>query len=250
MNAPQQLVIYHTSDIHGRTGFGPKLAALVERSAVLLDCGDSLRGSATVFRRREPVLADLACAPYAAQAVGNREFHYIYAAFLRRARALPMPLLCSNLLDVKQRRPAPFERELRIERGGVSLRLLALLAPQYRTGSGWERIFGWRFIAPERALADILAQPRAPADVTVVLSHLGLSADRRLAARFQQLGAIIGAHSHDTLPRPEFVAGVPIVQAGPYARHVGRLRFERRGASLALCGYDLIPLMAPGAAAA
>ena len=69
------LIVYHTADVHGRRGFGPKLAAVVEPGALLVDCGDSLLGSSTVYRRVEPVVEDFAAAPYRAQAVGNREFH-------------------------------------------------------------------------------------------------------------------------------------------------------------------------------
>src|SRR5579864_434645 len=99
--APRQLVIYHTADIHGRLGFGARLGALVQPASLLVDVGDSLSGSSTVFRASEPVIADLRQAPYRAQAVGNREFHYLHRKFLQRARMLPAPLVCSNLIDLR-----------------------------------------------------------------------------------------------------------------------------------------------------
>src|SRR5271165_4290059 len=170
------LTIYHTADVHGRTGFGAPLAALVEPSALLVDCGDSLLGSSTIYRRDEPVIADFAAAPYRAQAVGNREFHYVHAWFAARARAMPMPMICSNLLDLKDRK-APYLRSLVVQAGQVRVRLLALLAPQYRTGSGWEAVFGWRFLSVNAAMDELLAADEA-ADALLVLSHLGLPADR------------------------------------------------------------------------
>jgi 2',3'-cyclic-nucleotide 2'-phosphodiesterase (5'-nucleotidase family) len=236
------LTVYHTSDVHGRRGFGPKLAAIVEPDALLVDCGDSLLGSSTVYRRVEPVVADFAAAPYRAQAVGNREFHYVHAWFAARARAMPMPMICSNLLDLRDRTP-PFRRSLVVHAGAVRVRLLALLAPQYRTGSGWEAVFGWRFLSVTAAMDELLAADET-ADALVVLSHLGLSADRDLARAYPQIGAIIGGHSHDTLETPEIIADVPIVHAGAFARTAGRLELDLRGPRPSVASFRLVPLLA------
>ena len=246
MNGRARIVIFHTSDVHSKAGFGAKLATLVEPQSLLVDCGDALRGSSTVYVRSEPVTAEFAQAPYAAQAVGNREFHYVHSWFAARAKAMPMPMVCSNLLDLRGR-ALPFARELHFTPGGVSVRLLGALVPQYRTNSLWERIFGWRFLAPEAALAPLL-ENRPPLEITVLLSHLGLAADRGIAARFPQLSAIVGGHTHETLREPEIVGGVPIVHAGPFARFVGRLELNapiNRGRA-ELHTFRLLPLLAPG----
>ena len=41
----------------------------------------------------------------------------------------------------------------------------------------------------------------ADGDLLVVLSHVGLSLDRELAARVPRIDLILGGHSHDTLER-------------------------------------------------
>jgi 2',3'-cyclic-nucleotide 2'-phosphodiesterase (5'-nucleotidase family) len=216
-----RLVIYHTSDIHAASGFGDKLARIVEPGSLLVDCGDALAGSSTVYKRNEPVMKELAKAPYAAMAVGNREFNYAHAWFLERARKLSMPLVCSNLVDLRRRTPA-FVPTLNVSAAGVPIRVLGLLVPQYRTGSGWEKIFGWRFLDADAALRQSFAQP-TQASLTILLSHLGLSQDRELAARWPGIGVILGGHSHDVLEQPEMVNGIPIVHAGSHARSVARL---------------------------
>jgi len=244
MPREQSLVVYHTSDIHARAGFGALVARQAETDSLIVDCGDSLRGSSTLFSHSEPVAAEFEAARYRAQAVGNREFHYLHRWFLARARMLPMPMICSNLIDLRGRTP-PFARELRVDVNGLRVRLLAALAPQYRTGSGWERIFGWRFLAPELALAELTRVSPDPADATILLSHLGLVADRNIAAQFPGLSAILGGHSHETLSQPEFVAGVPVAHAGPYARRLGRL--ELRGVpgsgKMEFVSFRLLPLL-------
>lgn len=242
MTGEKTLVIYHTSDVHDRRGFGRLLAGIVEPDALLVDCGDALRGSSTVYRRREDVMREFAAAPYRAQAVGNREFHYVHGWMLARSRAMSVPWICSNVVDVRHRAPA-FRPELLLDAGSVRVRLLALLVPQYRTGSGWERIFGWRFLAPEAALAPLL-RDAPPNDATLVLSHLGLEADREVAHRFPSLTAIVGGHSHDTLQEPAIVAGVPIVHAGAFARYAGRLELALSGGHARVVSYRLVPLLA------
>jgi 2',3'-cyclic-nucleotide 2'-phosphodiesterase (5'-nucleotidase family) len=243
---PKTLVVYHTSDVHDRRGFGAKLAALVEPGALLVDCGDALRGSSTVYRRDEGVMAEFAAAHYTAQAVGNREFHYLHSCMLARSRAMRVPWICSNLIDLRDRPPA-FARHLMVRASGANVRILALLAPQYRTGSGWERIFGWQFLSPEAALDEILeSTTSAPSDATLVLSHLGLAADREIARRYPALTAIVGGHSHDTLGRPEYVGTVPIVQSGPYALYAGRLELSLGAGRSAVDSYRLVPLLAQG----
>ncbi len=248
MTTGGRLVIYHTSDIHARSAFGERLRAIVEPDAVLVDCGDALAGSSVWYLGDERVARELSLAPYRAMAVGNREFHYLHRAFAARARALP-PLVCSNLIDLRGREPI-FARQLEVEASGVQLRVLSALVPQYRTGSGWERLFGWRFLAPAQALADILSPDRSLGGAGVkqggpiiLLSHLGLGADREIAAQFPQLAAIFGGHSHERLEEPEIINGVPIAHPGAYAAAVGRMELAIADGSAKMISYRLLPLL-------
>lgn len=242
MSAPKRIVIYHTSDIHARENFGQQLAAIVEPGALLVDCGDALAGSSVFYRSDEPVIEELSRAPYAAMAVGNREFHYLHNLFLARARKLPAPLVCSNVIDLRVREPV-FVRELTLECGGAALRFLSLLAPQYRTGSGWEKIFGWRFLAPDVALAEFLRNGHSGGSPTVILSHLGLPADKELARRWPTVTAILGGHTHEALWQPDIVNGIPIAHPGAFAGHVGRLELSVENGKAAMTAYRLLPLL-------
>lgn len=240
MSRSERIVIYHTSDIHARRGFGGRLASLVEPGALLVDSGDALAGSSVFYVRNEGVATDLARAGYAALAVGNREFHYAHRLFLARARMLPAPLVCSNVIDLRQRDPV-FSRSLVVRAGNTDVRILALLVPQYRTGSGWEKIFGWRFLSPDVALADVLSSGTSLP--TIVLSHLGLDADRKVAAGWPRLAAILGGHTHATLAQPEMVNNVPIAHPGAYAQHVGRLELSVENGTTRVAAYELMPLL-------
>lgn len=73
----------------------------------------------------------------------------------------------------------------------------------------------------------------------VALSHLGFAEDKRLAAKVEGLSAIVGAHSHDATPIPQWVINqtskkpIPIVQAGSEAKWLGDLNlvFNKDGSA-------------------
>jgi 2',3'-cyclic-nucleotide 2'-phosphodiesterase (5'-nucleotidase family) len=238
--------IYHTSDLHNHGQIAEKLSALrAAEPGLLVDCGDSLRGSQTVFFGREPIVAEIDAANYDLQAMGNREFHYLFGAVEARVRLMRHPLLCANLVDTKGR-ALPFiaEKTVRYDDGirPRDVRFFGLLVPQYPVGSFWEKIFGWRFLDPFVVAEQIAAS--TPDDVTLVaLSHIGLRADRELARRVPRIDLLLGGHSHDTLPQPEFVGDVPIVHAGPYGRFVSRTELTLTPERARITRFDLIPLL-------
>jgi len=237
------LRIYHTSDLHDHRGIVPRLREWrASEPGLLFDCGDSLRGSQTVYRRDEPIVAEIDAAGYDAQGIGNREFHYLFALLAARARRMHHPLICSNLIDLRAR-PLPFAREISFEHEGRRLRVFSLLVVQYPAGSPWERVFGWRFLDPI-AVAREFAASTPESETLVVLSHLGLRADRLLAEAVPRLDLILGGHSHDTLLAPEYVSGVPIVHAGPYGDYCSRSEFEFDGVRPRLARSSLLPLLA------
>jgi 2',3'-cyclic-nucleotide 2'-phosphodiesterase (5'-nucleotidase family) len=237
------LRIYHTSDLHDHRGIVPRLRALrAEAPGLLFDCGDSLRGSQTVYFRSEPILDEIDAAGYDAQGMGNREFHYIFGLVAARARRMHHPLLCSNLIDLR-RRTLPFSPELSLSHEGWRVRLFSLLVVQYPAGSFWERFFGWRFLDPIEAARRIAAE--TPQDVVLIaLSHLGLRMDRRLAQAVPRIDLLLGGHSHDTLHAPEYAGGVPIVHAGPYGAYVSRTELEPAEGRVRIARSDLLPLLA------
>ena len=124
------------------------------------------------------------------------------------------------------------------------MHVLGLLIMQYREGSPWERLFGWRFLDPWDAVAPYV-EHLPDGEPLVVLSHVGLSLDRELARRVPRIDLLLGGHSHDTLFEPERVNGVPIVHAGPYGRYVSRsdLAFDKNRGRYGLTDFELMSLL-------
>ena len=131
--------IYHTSDIHDRRHVAAPIAALrAAKPGLYVDCGDSLRGSQTVYHRREPIIAELDRAGVDVQAMGNREFHYLFGLVRARAAQMRHRFVCANLIDTKGR-ALPFSADVTLQRedGATpwTMRFFGLLVVQYPTGS-------------------------------------------------------------------------------------------------------------------
>ena len=100
-----------------------------------------------------------------------------------------------------------------------------------------------RHVAVGDVLEDIRAQVRAAAeraDLVVVLSHLGLAADHRLARDVDGIDLIIGGHTHRLLSKPESERGVPIVQAGERGKYLGRLDLLVTDGAVEIQDYRLL----------
>jgi 2',3'-cyclic-nucleotide 2'-phosphodiesterase (5'-nucleotidase family) len=237
--------IYHTSDVHDRRHVAAPINALrAARPGLYVDCGDSLRGSQTMYHRREPIIGELDAAHVDVQAMGNREFHYLFGAVRARAAKMRHPLICANLVDTRGR-ALPFTADVTLQRDDAgtpwTLRFFGLLVVQYPQGAPWERVFGWRFLDP-LAVAERIAASTPDGTTLVAMSHLGLRHDRLLAERVPRLDLILGGHSHDTLQAPEYVGGVPIVHAGPYGAFASRTELVRDGGRARIAAFALEPL--------
>ena len=117
-----------------------------------------------------------------------------------------------------------------LERQGLRVGIVSIVGPE-----------AWRF-APLKPEGVSLTDPvdvinkylevnRYNVDFTVVLSHQGLDADRKLAAHIKDIDLIIGGHSQSLLSPPEVVNGIAICQAGKNGENLGVLIASPRKAS-------------------
>lgn len=204
------------------------------RAALLLDAGDTFLGS--LFFAHHEGLAEAAVQKewgVQAFALGNHEFDRGPEVLARYLAAVPFPVLCANLdataeplLAGKLRPTIAFRRD------GFRVVVVGLLTPETPSISspGPNLNFTDPLEAANRAVWE--ARREGPATV-VLLSHLGLGADRRLAAEVPGVDVIVGGHSHTLVAPPVIAEGtdrpVLIVQAGAHGRYLGRLDLDLTG---------------------
>ncbi|BCJ36868.1 bifunctional metallophosphatase/5'-nucleotidase [Actinocatenispora thailandica] len=84
------------------------------------------------------------------------------------------------------------------------------------------------------------------ADVVVVLSHAGIDNDRALAQKLiGRVDLIVGGHSHTLLPDGEHRGNaIPIVQAGNFAEHLGRVRLSVQEGTVSVVRTTVEPVPA------
>ena len=259
--AAHRLTIIHVNDFHSRHdpvdaaalgcgegaacfGGSPRLATAIfqqrraaeadGRAVLQLDAGDQFQGSLFYTALRGDVeLAVMHAVGAEAMAVGNHEFDNGPANLARFVRAARFPVLSANI-EAGGELAGLLRRYALFDRAGLRVAVVGLTTDAARASSSPGPDV--RFLPPAAALADAAAQARAEgAGLVVVLSHLGLAADRALAMAAPDAGVIIGGHSHTVLSNVEAEAAGPcpaiagktlIAQAGAYGRYLGRLDLD------------------------
>lgn len=79
-------------------------------------------------------------------------------------------------------------------------------------------------------------------NLVVLVSHLGLPLDVKLASIVSGIDVILSGHSHDRLTRPIIQNGVLIIQSGSSSSFIGRLDLKLSGNKIVDYKHQLIPL--------
>jgi 2',3'-cyclic-nucleotide 2'-phosphodiesterase (5'-nucleotidase family) len=231
-----RLVLLHTNDVHGEIEALARIATLVERiraesdcPVVYVDAGDVEETTTWISNVTKGAAMHrlLSAAGCEAAAVGNASWlRYGPQVLPAHGEAAAYPLLLANVrapdgsLFGGTRESALHGR----------LGLVGVTAPYLELGI---ETFGASWVEEGPLVRRLAAELRERgADYVVLLSHLGLENDLRLAPELAgAVDAILGGHTHDVLPHGELVGGVLVTQAGDRGRYLGRLELGPEGAT-------------------
>lgn len=244
----RELTLLHTNDMHDCRAVFPFLASYPrDASTLLVDAGDAIRGSNTVFRLHEPVLDAMTAVGYDAMAFGNREFNYLRGVLQRRHRQVGFPFVCANVHDLRGKVNHLWQPTYVKEAAGVRVGFIGLTPVQYLEPSPWQSLFGFRFRRPLEVLPDLVARVRGQVDLLILLSHSGFERDREIAQAVEGIDVIVGGHSHTVLETPHRIGRTAIVQTGSHGRFVGKMRLRvEEGGAVEIVDYALVPMSARG----
>lgn len=242
--ASVRLTILHVNDFHGRMfpyieksidpskpmGGAAYLADLVRRErlrnpegTILLSAGDMFQGTpvSNLFHGR-PVLEVMNELRFDAMTLGNHEFDWglkVLGSLLSAAR---FPVLSANIVDGKGLCMAGVKPYVMIERKGIRTAVIGLTTTDLTHMVNSKYLTGLAVLDPLGVVPDIVKRARAEgARVVVLLTHLGLDADKRLAAELEGVDLIVGGHSHTVVMDPVVVGKTTIAQAGYYGLYLG-----------------------------
>lgn len=220
----ENLIIYHTNDMHdGGEALDRILKIKKNQSTLILDSGDALAGSNTVFKISEKILQKMNRAKYDAMAMGNREFNYLRYVLEKRANEAEFPILCANLEDLKGYADKFYSRYEIREAGRFKVGIFGLTPVQYDDESPWLVIMKFRFLDPIKTAGKVVEEIKEKVNLVIALSHLGIEKDRELAAKVDGIDLILGGHSHTPLKEPELINDTYIFQGEPHGKSFGRI---------------------------
>lgn len=242
---PIELKILHVNDFHGRmlsfeeklgngspeVGGAAFLAGKIEEErarnpegTLLLSAGDMFQGVpiSNVFRGK-PVLEMMNTLRFDAMALGNHEFDWGLDTLTEMASGGGFPFLAANIRSGEKTIPwlEPFAI---VERKGLRIGIIGVTTVETPVATKPSNVAGLQFLEPTLVIPELIRKIRADgADIVVVLSHLGLDADKSLAKAVPGIDIIVGGHSHTVVDDLVQVGGTSIVQAGYWGMYLGVL---------------------------
>jgi 5'-nucleotidase/UDP-sugar diphosphatase len=233
--------ILHVNDFHGfaepyvplgsmeKIGGVVYLAARVEalrreRPTLLLSAGDMIQGNIwTNFFTGESVIELMNAMSFDAMVVGNHEFDFGQYMLRKRISEARFPVLGANVRGLDVLKPYVI-REI----GGVRIAIIGVVTEDTTVTTHPQNVAGLRFEPPSGTTGRYAAELKEKADIVLLLSHIGYSADRRLAEKVNGVDVIVGGHSHTKLMEPELVDSTVIVQAWEHGKALGVLDLRVR----------------------
>jgi 2',3'-cyclic-nucleotide 2'-phosphodiesterase (5'-nucleotidase family) len=229
----ESLLILHTNDLHdhvrpGYNGVGgiPYVAAYIksvraERGDVLLlDAGDVVEKGDMVASRThgELTFSILSRMGYDALTLGNHDNDQGLDQLRRYEQALGQGFVCLNRVGADG---SPlFEPSRVVKVGPLRIGIIGLIVPQDEGTLDFAESGRRLGIEAERLAKE--------ADLVVALCHHSSRACAEWSRMAPEVDVFVSGHSHEALKVPVVVpeTGALIVQAGSYAKWVGRLELE------------------------
>jgi 5'-nucleotidase/UDP-sugar diphosphatase len=244
------LCILHTNDIHGhitservrgwkeRTGGAAVLVGCIKRiraenqrkgiPTLVLDAGDIFMGTPEGnVSGGMAVIEIMNAAGYDALTIGNHEFDLGVNNLEKLAMSADFPFLGANVYNAATGlMPRFLKPYLLRDFGALRVGIIGVVTqetPSIVMPGGTGRIV---LKGAEQTVSTCRAAlAERGANFVVVVSHLGVGADEKMAREVEGVGVIIGGHSHDLLSQPVRVrqTGTLICQAESYGKYLGKL---------------------------
>ena len=204
--------------------------------SLFLDAGDRFTGTAfyTLFKSKFllPLFQKM---PYDAINLGNHEFDDNLSETVSFLKKWPVPVVVANLkINPKEDLFSLVKPSIVIEKENRKIGIIGLLTQETMV-LGNEDISVLPF--SDALTKEIESLKKQGVNIIIVLSHIGIDEDKKLAQQFPDIDSIVGGHSHSLLsndssisyasgPYPISEGKTLIVSAGMGGRFVGKLEAD------------------------
>jgi 5'-nucleotidase len=234
----QKLFIVSTNDMHANIDNFPQMAALIDSlrtvhpDLLLFGAGDNRSGNPINDRYTEPakpmyelmnaVGFDLSC-------FGNHEWDGGVLALRDVLTWAKFPFVCANVtFDDTLKMPNVYPYRI-IERNGLKIGVIGGIQlgenglPDFHPKNAG----GSDFVPLDEVLPKYIEELK-DCNAIFLLSHCGFEEDMETAAKFPQLEAIFGGHSHTRVTEKQLVGNVMVTQAEAKVKFVTLSTFTFR----------------------
>jgi 5'-nucleotidase len=231
----KKLVILHTNDIHSHFEQMPKIATAFRElkknrgnaQVFTIDGGDHMDRMAieTEGSLGHANIAVMNATGYDLAVPGNNEGltfsrDEITELYGKQAK---FRVLCCNLAEGASGETPSWMLPCRIEeRDGMRVGFIGATAfyPDFYS------LLGWEIRDPQQSIANQVALIREQTDILVVISHLGLSSDERMAREIPGIDLILGAHTHHLFETPVRIGSTYLAAGGKFGQYLGEIEIS------------------------
>lgn len=223
----------HTNDIHSRFEQMPIIAYQVRmmrkrwealgEPVIVLDLGDHMDRMHPVTEGTEgqanvDILKTLGADLIT---IGNNEgLTFTKEQLAKLYKDVPFKILLSNMADRETGQPPAWaEPFLLLEVGGIRLGFLGVTA----AFQAFYNLMGWEMSSPQEVVAGWIHRCRDQVDQWVILSHVGIHEDIRLADVLPPGSLVFGAHTHHAFPEGEWLGDILLAAAGKFGEYLGHV---------------------------
>ncbi len=197
------------------------------KTVIAFDNGDTVHGTFPAIKSKGeslvPILNELA---FSAMTL-HWEFAYTPEQVHKLGEKLKYPLLACNIYNRQTRQLAfqPYSiinlADLRVGVVGVASNIVDKTMPPAFSK-------GLYFTTGNQELSAIISQlhEKERTDLVIVLSHLGLPQDLRIAEEINGIDIYLSGHTHNRLYEPIIINGTILIQSGSQGSFIGRLDIE------------------------
>ena len=242
----KKFTILHSNDLHGdflaeaKSGEGNLVGGLSqlsgyinkvrreEKNTLFVISGDMLQGS--IIDAEYKGLSTIELMNYLAPDVvtlGNHELDYGFPHLLFLEKMANFPIVNANLY-IKKYNKRLMNPYLILNVDGFDIMFIGIVTEEVLKSLKLDTSIG-TFVNLEDAAEEVgkicNAYKTEDIDLTVLLTHIGIEEDKKLAAMLDKewgVDMIIGGHSHTILEQPETVNDILIAQAGVGTDQIGR----------------------------
>lgn len=238
MSAEEIIHIYHTNDYHSHFENWPRVAEfLKERKAnheamqedvFIFDIGDFVDrwhpfSEATMGKGNIALLNDVG---YTAVTIGNNEGITLPHSGLDELYTnANFDVIVANLYYPNRERPKwALPYQIYETKQGTKIGVIAVTA-YYRK---LYELLGWDLSEPLTELEIQINRVKDKVDMIILLSHLGIYDDEKIADLYPNIDLILGGHTHHILHTGKIVNHTTLAAAGKHGQYVGYVEVAKK----------------------